>query len=139
MWRERLHQSPSNAEDQLTCRLSTRKLLRHMEIEGTTLLFYSDHIAFVHKDKVTHEMVEESEGYTLPDRLMKREYGIYPIYLDGPPHKQDGIRRRDEWVNSTLRAYGVEPWRYPHTGTLPKYLLKEICDRIETVLNGVTS
>lgn len=136
MWRERLNVKVSNAELQVKIELQNRHLLRHLESEGTVILFTEEGIEFVAKEKFTKKMVEESEGLTIPDFLPKRRYGIHPFYLDGPPHKRNGVRERDERIDETLRSYGVDPTRFSYTPPLPKYLRNQICDRIEGVLNG---
>lgn len=139
MWRDRLRQNPSNAEVTVRIELQKRHLLHLLKPEGTVILFRKKGIKILSKEQVTKKIVEAAQGFTVPDFLACTRNGVYPWYLDGPPHERNGVKNRDERINRTLRFYGVEPERISYTPPLPDYKLHQICDHIQKVLeNNVT-
>lgn len=121
MWRRHSHGPSSNAERTIFQELQSRHLCQHMTtqepftfdleadmVPGTTIDFYWHH----------------------PHR--------YAVFIDGPHHDKVRQGRKDEAINLALKKRGVKVERFSYNVPLRKFRLKQICDRIQTVLNGDT-
>lgn len=134
-FRERMKVGISKAEDQLDIELQNRHLLQYCLSKGTTIIFHGKgKYTITPAEKLTREMVANSKGFTIPDRILQKDSKTEPMYLDGEVHEKRGVKNRDERIDSLLESCGLEPHRFAYKGRLSKRRLKEICDKIEEVV-----
>ena len=119
-WRQRLQQSPSNAEMAVMLELQKRQLLTHMR---------SQH-AFI------FDLKEDLVAGTFIDFYWTEPHN-YAVFIDGiQVHNKVRQSMRDECVQKALERRGVKVDRFVYTPPLRKWRLREICDRIENVLRS---
>lgn len=117
-WRQRLETSPSNAEMAIALELQKRHLTTHMFTQYPFIF----------------NLKEDLVAGTFADFYWSHPHD-YAVFIDGKHiHLKDRQSRRDRAVDKALRRRGVRVDRFCYKCPLRKARLKEIVDRVESVL-----
>lgn len=128
----RMKTGQPKAEQLIDIELQRRGLLRLFEPKNTVILFDRRHgLRVVRHEAMTHDMAEQArkEGfYCVPDRTYSPAKMAF--FFDGPPHRRDGVKRRDEKIDDWLRTWGWRSVRFPYSSPSIK-LVNEVVDEIQ--------
>ena len=120
MWRRHPHGSESNAELTIFQELQSRHLCQHMTTQ----------------EPFTFDLEADMISGTSVDFYWSKPR--FAVFIDGPHHDKVRQGKKDEAINLALQKRGVRVERFSYQVPLRKFRLKQICDRIQTVLNGDT-
>ena len=142
-----MRQSPSKAEIRVLAELLRRKLKPPPKTDKVVIFGmrgnrFDKKLTVMDKDKMTAADLVNPMGnrrqFTLPDYLFMTE-PIFPVYMDGPVHKRQGVMRRDERIHSNWQNCDIKPLRIPFVPQLSAGKVKQIADLIQEYVESKTA